>query len=312
MVKTYKDYQKLMVEKYTIKDLKECMKSFSYKPRKKTKQEMLHECYTYLKQSFYSQKIIGVWKKYILHKFNRTQGPAIFRRSLCNNSEDFLTMETMHEIPYCFFISYEDTHEFVYGFNILSIGTLIETDKKNPYTMEPFPEAFLSMVRSRVKYNRMFKYYNEIPKQAPDDINRKLLSIFQKLDTLGNYTEVEWMTRLNTKQLRRFIHELYDIWMYRSGLNHEQRMELCPPYGNPFRNIPMDRIMTNQIFYFENNHKNNTILKGYIYTICDAFINNIHVNSEKQSLCAIYILTTLTLVNKHAATAMPWLYSSVI
>lgn len=312
MIKTYKDYGQLMVEKYTIQELKDIMKTFSYKPRKRNKQEIIHECYTYLKQCLYCQKIQRTWKHRLLYKFNQTQGPAKFNRSLCNNSEDFLTMETMNEIDYMSFISYCDKHGFVYGFNIQSIGTLIEQDNKNPYTMEPFPDVFLTMIRIRKKYNRLFKYYNDIPKQPTEDINRKLVGLFQKLDTLGNYTQVEWITQLNNRQLRQFIQELYDIWMYRSMLTHPQRNELCPPYGNPFHSIPMDRILEKNIFYMDNSDKTSNLLKNYIYTICDSLINNIYLDIEKQSLCAVYILTSLTLVNKHAATAMPWLYFSVM
>ena len=42
--------------------------------------------------------------------------------------------------------------------------------------------------------------------------------------------------------------------------------------------------------------------------------NMINTNSSdsNKSLCALYILSTLTLVSEPAADAMPWLYQSVL
>ena len=44
----------------------------------------------------------------------------------------------------------------------------------------------------------------------------------------------------------------------------------------------------------------------------DNLINNSLIDSDKQGICAIYILTSLTLVNSIVAEALPWLYQSVI
>jgi hypothetical protein len=46
--------------------------------------------------------------------------------------------------------------------------------------------------------------------------------------------------------------------------------------------------------------------------IINNLINNVNIDQDKQSLCAIYILTTFTLVNNLAAESLPWLYQSVI
>jgi|TARA_B110000971_G_C19967582_1_gene481020 hypothetical protein len=303
----YSDYNKLLEKNYTIKELKNIMKHFSYKPKKKRKNELFYECYHYLKNSYYIRKIIYCFRNYIVFKINKTQGPAIFKRELCNNTEDFLTTETMRDIEYKFFISYKDNHNFIYGFNLISISTLLDKHgKNNPYTMEPFPEYFITMVETRKKYNKLLNYTYETIQYVKQTIDNKFVSIFQKLDSLGNYTQTEWLTQLNNKQLRKFIYEIYDIWMYRSQLSQQDRIVLCPPIGNPFINIPM------YLFNNRNIHIENTTLKNYIYTICDNLINNVNIDQDKQSLCAIYILTTFTLVNNLAAESLPWLYQSVI
>lgn len=307
MITSYSDYHSLLNNKYTIKDLKGIMKTFSYKPKQKTKKDMLYECYHYLKHSHYIRKIIYCFRNYLVFKLNQTQGPAIFNRSLCNNSEDFLTIEPMNDIEYKYFVSYRDKHNFVYGFNIVSIATLLEKKHiNNPYTMEPFPKSFIDMIDQRKKYNKMFDYVNEYVKPIKQTIDNKFVSIFQKLDSLGNYTQIEWITHLNNKQLRKFIYEIHDIWNYRSEMSSDDRKRLCPPSGNPFMNIPM------HLFQNRNVHIENITLKHYIYNICDNLINNIHIDNEKQMLCAFYILTTFTLVNSRAAESLPWLYQSVI
>jgi len=302
---SYADYNKLVDEKYTISEIKSRMRP--YKPKKTRKHEIIHECYTYLKQSFFVNKIKLIWRNYLVHKFNHTHGPAIHKRSLCNNTEDFLTTETMTEIDYKYFISYKDNNNFIYGFNIISISTLLDKhNTNNPYTMEPFPDEFVNTVNRRKLYNKLFGYNNETTEDAKQSTDSKFLSIFQRLDSLGNYTQLEWITQLNNKKLRKFICELYDIWMYRSQLTSEIRYQLCPPFGNPFRNIPM------HLFHNRNIHIENITLKEYIFNICDSMVNNIHSNDEKKSLCAIYILTAFTLVHKGAAESLPWLYQSVI
>ena len=306
-INKYSDYKKIWEHRYTIKDIKTIMKHFSYKPKKTKKDDMLDECYHYLRNSYYSHKIINCYKKYLIYQLNKTQGPAIFKRQLCNNTDDFLTIEKMKDIDYKFFISYTDHNHFIYGFNILSISTLLDKhSKNNPYTMQPFSDSFIDSVKKRINYNRIFKYVNEETKIVKQTIDNKFVSIFQKLDSLGYCTQIEWISQLNNKQLCRFIYEIYDIWMYRSQLNQETRKNLCPPLGNPFVNIPI-YLFLNRLIHVETN-----TLKNYIYSICDTLINNIHIDKEKQSLCAIYILTTFTLVNHRAAESLPWLYQSVI
>ena len=303
----FKEYNRLLTEKYTIKDIKLMMKYFLIKSNKKHKKDLQNELYDYLMRSYYVRKIQNQWRRCIICKMNVTHGPALFKRELCNNPEDFLTTELMKEIDYKFFISYEDNHKFIYGFNIISVSTLFEkTGKINPYTMDPLPAEFVRMVETRQRYNKMFKYLNEPIKPTVPNINNMFVSIFQKLDSLGNYTQIEWITQLNNKSLRRFICELYDIWSYRSGLTNIDKNALCPPFGSPFRGVPM-HLFNNRHIFIENG-----TLHNYIFTICNNLINNTHITRDQQGICSIYILTAITLVNKHAAEALPWLYHSVI
>jgi len=83
------------------------------------------------------------------------------------------------------------------------IGTLIEKKgAKNPYTMEVFPDDFIQSIQKRKIYNQRFKHVYKEQKPILQTIEAKLAGIFQKLDYLGNYTQVEWVTKLTNKQLK--------------------------------------------------------------------------------------------------------------
>jgi hypothetical protein len=237
--------------------------------------------------------------------FNKTQGPAILKRDMCNNVEDFLTTETMKEIDYYFFMSYRDTDGFVYGFNIISIYNLIiKKDTKNPYTRNEFSMELIEMVIKRIEYNRLLKKVHHEISPIQLSANNKLISLFQKIDLLGNYTQVEWLINLTPFYIRRFILELYDIWDYRSQLTKEMKINICPPLGYPFKDIPLHIIQNN-------NHVSTDNLKNYCALIINQLINS-SSERENQSLGAIYVLSALTLVNPSAAESMPWLYQSVL
>ena len=120
------------------------------------------------------------------------------------------------------------------------------------------------------------------------------------MDSLGNYTNMNWFTSLNKYELIKFIRELHDIWNYRANLSQEVKRNIVPPYGNPFRNININTVSS----------LNLNSLKKYILTIMEDMINK-GIDRDSKSLGCYYILTGLTLVNESAAEAMPWLYESV-
>jgi hypothetical protein len=271
---------------------------------------MKEECYNFLRKSYFISKIQRFLKQRWYRQLKETQGPAIFNRSLCNNTDDFLTTEEMREIDYFFFISVKD-QEFIYGFNIISLYNLLKKTKAasqplNPYTRNPFTKEFVDMVYRRMKLNYLLKktdhpIYQEV--QLPSYDN-KITALFQKIDSLGNYTQVEWFVKLGTLQLRRFIVELHDIWDYRAQLTSSMKIAICPPLGKPFNHVPLHVLNTNSPLDIH-------ILRNYCYLVMDDLLNKAD-SVEHQGLGAYYILCALTLVNQEAAEALPWLYQSVL
>ena len=73
-------------------------------------------------------------------KYISYHGPALKNRLLCTNNFDFLSMEELTTIPKEQFFSYRDSDGFIYGFDILSIHSLIYKCNgiiQNPYNRKP-------------------------------------------------------------------------------------------------------------------------------------------------------------------------------
>lgn len=306
-IKTYNDYKMLRDNSYTVPELKEIAKQFLFKFKQKKKKEMVSELYEHLYKNYCIKKIQKVWSNYFIKEFNKLQGPACIKRHLCNNVEDFLTTEEIKDIDYYYFFSYKDIDGFIYGFNLISIHNLIiKKDTKNPYTRNLFSLELIENVQKRINYNKILKKINQeiITIEQTNNYNSSFVTLFQKIDLLGNYTQAEWIINLNNVQLRRFLLELYDIWDYRSQLSIEMKLAICPPTGMPFREIPVHILQRNF-------NVNIDLLKKFAITIIDKLINGSN-NRDNQSLGAMYVLSALTIVNNNAAEAMPWLYQSVL
>lgn len=308
--KKFKEYEWIKEKKYTIHDLVSICDFFHYSIKRRNKAIMIEDCYQFLQRGYYAEKIQRVWRNRIFRELKHTQGPALYRRSICNNTEDFLTTEIMNEIDYYFFISVKD-QDFVYGFNIISLYNLLKKTKPstpplNPYTRNPFTQEFVDKIYRRMKLNYLLKQtdhpiYHEI--QLPS-YDHRITGLFQKIDTLGNYTQVEWFVSLDSPKLRRFLLELQDIWDYRAQLTSSMKIMICPPLGKPFIHVPLHIMDTRNPLDIQ-------LLRNYCYLVMDELLNKAD-SIEHQSLGAYYILCALTLVNPSTADALPWLYQSVL
>lgn len=302
-IRTFHDFKYLKERNYTLKDLKELYLLFKLKWKQRKKLDVMDDLYTTLRDNSYACMIQKYWRRYMVVLFHRSQGPARVNRSLCNNEEDFLTTESVQTINYRSFISFTEDDKFIYGFEVGSIFTLL--DKKmnyNPYTRKPFSPETTRQIEKRALYNRLL-FPSETVIERVLTYEQKIIGLFQKMDTLGNYTQSEWLLRLNEVQLKRFIFELYDIWEYRAHLSSQTKRLICPPNGAPFHNIPMMAL--------EGSHPPLEILKQYIYSILHDLLYR-STQTEYQILGAYYILSALTLVSMQAADALPWLYESVL
>ena len=97
------------------------------------------------------------------------------------------------------------------------------------------------------------------------------------------------------------MRELIDIWNYRAQLSNQIKRDICHPTGDPFRNLSIQYIVT------EENLWN---VKKVVLEVLEKFVNS-GIDKDSKALGAYYVLGALTLVNSEAATSLPWLFQSV-
>jgi len=310
IIPTIKNYNDITKYNYNVTQLKTIAKFYKIKISG-NKNEIVSRIFSHLFLSSHIIKIQKFFRGFIVKKYKSLHGPASINRKLCTNSTDFVTMESIEEINFHQFISYKDEDQFIYGFDITSLFNLISKGGntiKNPYNRSLIPEYILKNVKLIIKLSKILKF--QIVLNLEDDtqnmsaekvIELRILSLFQNIDALGNYSNPQWFLSLNRNQIIKLIRELSDIWNYRAQLTIEIKRNICPPNADPFRNLSMSYIHT------EININN---IRKVVLEVLEKLVNN-GIDKDSKSLGAYYVLSALTLVNTEAATALPWLFQSV-
>ena len=263
-----------------------------------------------MRNSFYIIKLQKYIRGYFQRKYNYLLGPGFLNRNICKNDTDFFTLEEMTEIPYNQFISYVDEENNTWGFNILSLYNLFlksEKDVLNPYTRNKISVNILTNINNVIKLSKCLKIDcdTKLHDISNDFTNKKkiemrTLELFQKIDELGNYTNMKWFLDLNRQQIVRFIREMADIWFYRAQITDQTRRNICPPMGILFRNINLNYI--SNLSYLQ--------VQKLALNIMEQLVNN-GITRDFKVMGSYYVLSALTLVDSEAAESLPWLYQSV-
>ena len=321
-----KEFNKLLTINYKVNELKLIQKYYNIKCSG-NKEHLKQYLYNYL---YYSCKIIIIQKNarlLFIKKYIKFHGPAFYNRSICSNDVDFCTLDTIVSIPYNQFISFKDENNHIYGFDIISLYTLFKNgllamkknntnitndcyvDVENPFTKQKFNANILKQLIGYINISRILKIiinleYDElIAVSDSKQVEMKILTLFQKIDSLGNYTNIKWFLELDKKQLIRFVRELMDIWNYRANLPYEVKREIVPQRSDPFYDRTINPNMLGQYNFIQ--------IRKYCATIIDILINS-GLNSSSCSLGSYYVLCALTTVSKDAADTLPWLYEATI
>jgi hypothetical protein len=311
---TIHNYQTLTKYNYNVQQLKQFAKCYKLKISG-NKKELIRRIFIYLYLSSYLIKIQKRFRGFIQRKYNELHGPAFFKRTLCTNETDFITMEEITKIPYFNFFSYQDTDGFIYGFEISSLHNLTLKNQSNnnkpltnPYNRNMITTITTNKIKSIIRLSNILSLpiqlamEEEVPIMSEEKmLEMNVLSLFQKIDELGNYSDPKWFLSLNRHQTVKFIRELIDIWAYRAQLSDEVKCNILPPNGH---------FLMNTHLHFLQIEQNTLLLKKMILGIIEKLVTN-GVDRDSKALGAYYILGALTMVNYEAATALPWLYQSV-
>lgn len=309
-IPTIKTYNDLVFNNYNVTQLKSFAKHYKLKISG-NKHELLTRIYNYLYFSSYIIKIQKIFRSMLVRKYKSLHGPASLNRKLCTNSDDFVSMEPIEEINFHQFISYKDIDGFIYGFDITSLHNLFlksGNELKNPYNRNLIPDSVFKNIRSLIRLSKILKIninlnFEDDTKKVSNEkaIELKAISLFQIIDSLGNYSNANWFISLNRNQLIKFIRELMDIWNYRAQLPNETKRNICPPHGDPFRNLSILYINTEQNLWN---------IKKVLLEVIEKLVNS-GIDKDNKALGAYYVLGSLTLVSEEAATSLPWLFQSV-
>lgn len=304
------EYEFIINKNYNVQQLKSFAKYYKLKISG-NKSQLINRLYVFLKLS---SKIVNIQKLFrgkLQRNYNKYHGPAFMKRLLCTNASDFLTMEEMTLLPFSQFFSYKDVDDFIYGFDIISLYNLIIKSGKrvqNPYNRNEIPKEEIQNIRHLIRLSKILKIQIDIDIQDVNNdisnqksIELKILDIFQNIDSLGNYSDPAWFLSLNRQQIIKFVRELHDIWDYRAQLSPDTKRKICPPNGDPFRNINVNHIL---------NESNIDNIRKIVYPLLEKLVNS-GVDKDSKSLGAYYVLGALTLVNENASTSLPWLFQSV-
>jgi len=309
VIPTYSTHDIILNYNYNKEQLRSFLKHYKLKLTG-SKKEAITRIYCFLRLSYFATKIQKLFRGRLQRRYNKLHGPALEKRELCTNKTDFFTMEDLAEISYSQFFSYKDIDDFVYGFDIISLYNLIQKsgkDVKNPYNRTDIPKNVLMNMKTLLRLGKLLNIkidvdIEDVLTEVTDkkSIELRILSLFQNIDSLGHYSNSVWFTSLNRLNLIKFIREIGDIWNYRAQITNETKRAICPPNGDPFRNLSMNYIIT------ENDLDN---VKKAILDVLEKIVNG-GIDRDSKSLGAYYVLGALTLVNPDAATNIPWLFQS--
>ena len=258
-----------------------------------------------------SAKKIQLWfRRCIGPHLAKQRGPAYYVRNLCVNDADFFSTDPVSDISGVMFVSYKDTKNHVYGFDIRSIATLIQkatalNHVDNPFNRDPIPlfdvQRVLSIVQKLKRSGFPTEWAPLTPSTPIQQYRMKVVDVFALIDELNYYSSPDWFLSLNVHEHRKLYRELHSIWSHRANLLPEQKQRIVPGYAQVlFRHppwaisqFPIERLQTMNL------HTIRTLITSAS-------------DKNDRILGAMYAISALTLVHSGARSAYPWLYESVV
>jgi hypothetical protein len=299
---------------YSVLDLKKYLKQYGLAVSG-TKQILHDRLFKWLMCLKSIVKIQSVYRGYFVRSVHLLFVKYSNMIKECVNDQDFYSFEELNTIDKYQLICLKDLDGHVYGFNISSIYQYkqkidIGTDLTNPYTRNKVSTNFITEL-SKIVYSSnhnivstvidLEKDPNELQLTFEKRVELRAVSLFQKINSLGNYSDVSWFMNLSRRRIIRMVQELFDIWNFRLNINVETKRSICPPIGDPFGTSMDINILLMSI----------DELRNLVLSIFENFVFK-GIDRDSQCLGSFYVLGSLTLVSSIAADSSPWLFQSFI
>lgn len=160
------------------------------------------------------------------------------------------------------------------------------------------PRLVSNYTRNQDNYNR----YNRIVETRNKPVSQRITELFIEIDHLGNYTQSSWFSNLEIRQYYQLYRTFYDIWTFRSQMNLETKMNICPFHG-PFDGIFTRTPRVGELDLDEIRLACLIVMENMIYS---------GVDIEYCKIGCLHALSALTIVSREARQSMFWLYESVM
>lgn len=300
-------------------------------------------------QHYFNQENLAIviqkyTRKFFVKKAFQIIGPALKDRTICVNDNDFYSFEKLENIPFYNFFSYEDKHNFIYGFELSSLIDYMR-QKRNKRITNPYNRDEMDNEIPKIKQlYRLIHIINKKPiykdkimriQNAPNahilterNIRSRTLSIGQQYDHTEMIEKIRTLRSKSPDERTRLlfleIDQLGNYSDYRWFINLDRRSYLR--YFRILKDIwtyraqiptqikikicplwdPFIMLSTNDLLEL-----NTQQLKCRCLSVMEDMVYT-GVENEYRTLGAFHVLSVLTVINGNARQNMPWLYESLL
>lgn len=247
--------------------------------------------------------IQSAFRGWLIRKANSLRGPGFYNRSLCNNTEDIYLFEDITSIHSNDLMTIKDNDGFIYGFHIESIYKYIDSNKDkseltNPYNKNIIPKQTISNIRNLYRYCQIIGIKNKIQNNLPTDprfiLRNKVVGVFQKMDELNNYTDIEWFMNLTNLELIKLVYLIKDLFDYRMELTNLKKKKI---------------LKSGLVFIKDKSHYKHLTFEKLRLEIIDEFDRLVSEGETRDDryLGSLIILSGFVELAPNCAIAYPWL-----
>lgn len=295
-----------LYELETIPECNECniiklFNTLDYYKIKYKKDESFINLYNKLKKKLDKYRKYKNNIKLIINIQKNIRKYLIYRLKKSINKEDFYTLDNIYFIPLKYIYLIKDEKNITYCFDIRSLYKYIEINKEkiiNPFKNIPFTDIEINNINKKIKLMNKKDLILEKDIISPRQYFKQyLIKVFQKYDSFGYLTNIEWFSKLSFSQIKELYKKCEDIWNYRATLTAEQKNNIVQ--GGKLFTTPLKII-------YKMNISKDLELRKIILNEFDKAISQGITNADKNH-GAILMLTGFAEVSDDVRNSFPWL-----